>query len=222
MRVAAGSLQFSQLKGEQNSTANLDGIFDGLQPGSKTLPFRVAEIRMARARSHDQVVVGNFPVLPFCHPTVELEILHLPQQDLDIFAATGDPADGGGDFGRRQAGGGNLIQQRLKCVIVGAVDQGDAKPMPRELERRLQAPKSGSHDQHSGRVVIGHVGAPRSQGVCRSRASSSPFQLRCSFLDSNPGEMGQIFLPGPDPEPMSACPVGRTGEIPLAASSEMG
>ena len=45
------SLPLRQFEGQQHATTNLQRIFDGLQAGSKRLPFVVSKIGVARSRA---------------------------------------------------------------------------------------------------------------------------------------------------------------------------
>jgi hypothetical protein len=50
---------------------------------------------------------------------------HLAQQHVHIPAVAGDGANRRRDLGGGQAGGGDLIQQRLEQMVVALVDQRD-------------------------------------------------------------------------------------------------
>ena len=61
-RVGAGFEHFAlgELKGKQNSAANLDGVFDGLQAGGERFPLVVAEVGVGGAGGQHEVVIRNF------------------------------------------------------------------------------------------------------------------------------------------------------------------
>src|SRR5580692_1588120 len=140
---------FVQFEGQQDPAADFDGIFDGLQAGSERFPFVVAEIGVAGAGGHDQVVVRNFKIGEL-HPALcEVEILHFAQQNFDIAMSAHDPADGRGDLGGRKSGGRYLIKQWLESVEVPAVDQRDLDRQAGQMQSSLQAAEAGADDGNS-------------------------------------------------------------------------
>ena len=56
---AAGRVTFGQLKRQQDAAADFNGVFNGLETRRQGLPFVVAEIGVAGAGGHDQIVVGD-------------------------------------------------------------------------------------------------------------------------------------------------------------------
>src|SRR5207237_98751 len=111
-----GGIAFRQLKGQQHAAANFDSVFDGFQPRCQRFPFIVSEISMAGSSGNDQIVVRNIAIAKFHNFPREIEILHVAHEHLNIAIAAENPADGGGDFARRQTRSRHLIEQRLKSV----------------------------------------------------------------------------------------------------------
>ncbi len=56
----ADGLAFGQFEGQQNAAADFERVFDGLEAGSESFPFVVAEIGVAGAGGDDQGIVRNF------------------------------------------------------------------------------------------------------------------------------------------------------------------
>src|SRR5579863_4436954 len=114
-RGRAGShLALGQFKREQHAAADFESIFDGFEAGGKRLPVLVTEVSVARARSNDQVVIGNLAVWRLYHAALEIESSNLIHQDFDILVRRKNRANGRGDCSRLKAGGRHLIKQRLK------------------------------------------------------------------------------------------------------------
>jgi hypothetical protein len=77
---------------------------------------------------------------------------HLAHQDRqvslgDLFAQ--HVADGGGDGRRRQTGRGNLVEQGLKQVVVGAVDHDHVHVGVFQCLGRLQPTEAAADDDHA-------------------------------------------------------------------------
>jgi hypothetical protein len=115
----------------------------------------VAEIGVAGAGGNDQVVIGNLDIRQLDHPARQIEILHLAQQNFHILP-TNNPANGGGDFPRREAGRCHLVKQRLKRVVVLAVDQRHLHGFMGQLPRGQQSAKTAAYNDHPGYVLAVH------------------------------------------------------------------
>lgn len=90
-------------------------------------PLVVAEVGMGGAGGQQQHVVAERVAIGEHHfATGWSNFGHIAKQHFDIALLAQDVAQRRGDIRCRQAGGGDLIQQRLEQVMVLAVDQGDA------------------------------------------------------------------------------------------------
>ena len=92
--------------------------------------FIVSKIAVSRACREDQVIIGKRDTLTvraagkdqfliFVHTndfSEQYDCIPLPVQNF---------ADGRRDLSGRQHGCGNLVEQRLEQVVIGAVDQND-------------------------------------------------------------------------------------------------
>jgi hypothetical protein len=71
----------------------------------------------------------------------------MAEMDFDVRRVPELHADGHGDVGRIQAGGRDLIQQRLKEVMVATIDEDDPKALVvGEGFRRIQAREARADD----------------------------------------------------------------------------
>jgi len=59
-----------------------------------------------------------------------------------------NPADRRRDVAGRQRGGGDLIEERLKDVVVVAIDKGDADGRSRERSCRIQTAEPAADDDY--------------------------------------------------------------------------
>ena len=59
------------------------------------------------------------------------------------------------DVARIERGGGHLIKQRLKQVMIPAIDQGHPHGCSCELARRVEAPETPAQDDYVG-PWVGH------------------------------------------------------------------
>ena len=137
----------SRLVRDQHPPANLDRILERLQTRRRLEPFVVAEVRMRRAGRNDQIVVRHFAIeqmhdlLPCVdrrglakkHRRIELAPQNSPYRCCDIT--------------RIQRRGRDLVEQRLKQVMVAAIDH--RHPNRRSLERpRSLDPAESAADDH--------------------------------------------------------------------------
>ena len=112
-----------------------------LQPGREPRPVVVAEVRVRRARRHDQVIVGDRAVGEDDGPGRDVDGRGLGQDDLDVLLAPEDPADRRGDVARVQRGRRHLVEQGLEQVMVVAVDQDHPDRRPRSARAAFSPPK---------------------------------------------------------------------------------
>ncbi len=146
---SVGRLALRQLKRQQHAPPDFQRIFDRLQAGRKRLPIIVAEIGMARARSHNQVVVGHFSIRQLHHFERQIEVLYFRHQYFDIPPAAQNPANRRRNFSRRQSGGRHLVKQRLESMKVLAIDQRNSNRISGHRAGRQQPAKAPSNNHHS-------------------------------------------------------------------------
>ena len=133
-------------------------------PGAQLLPLVVPEIVIDRAGREDQVVVGNPFLAGVQAARGELDAPHLAQHHARVLLVAQHGADRLGDVGGRQRRGGHLVKQRLKQVIVVAVDDQHLDRRARQRARREQPAETAAHDddsldlgrQHALRNCTGH------------------------------------------------------------------
>src|SRR5208337_905240 len=106
----------------------------------------VAKVGMGRAGSEDQIVVGEFLILRNQLLLFQIEIEHFFKQHFNVGVSAKDPTDWGCDLAGREAGGGNLIEQGLKSVVVLAVDDNYLGWKMSEALGCRQTAKTGADD----------------------------------------------------------------------------
>ena len=145
-------LPLGQLEGQQDAAANLDGVFDGFEAGSERRPLVVAEVGVGGAGGEDEVVVRE---LGAAEPRVtwraaDVDADDLVHEHLGVLLVAQDGADGLGDVGRREHGQGHLVEERLKDVVVAAVDDRDVDGEPCEAVGGVDAGKAAADNDHAG------------------------------------------------------------------------
>jgi hypothetical protein len=85
----------------------------------------MTKIGVRGASRYDQVIVGNFKVWQHYGFSREVETNNFSEQNFHVLTTSQDPADGRSYFSRRDARSRNLIEQRLKGVVVLAIDYRD-------------------------------------------------------------------------------------------------
>ena len=151
------SLALGQFEGQQNAAADFESVFDGLQTGRQRLPFRVAKVSMGGAGGDDQEVVIQ------CLPTrsnlllLQIEIKHFFKQHFNIGVGPKYPPDGRCDFAGRQAGGSDLIEQRLESVVISPVNDRDLNREAGDPASGGQARETSPHDYYSRSGLALHL-----------------------------------------------------------------
>src|SRR5690606_895560 len=113
-----------------------------------------AEVIGYAASRDDQVVVGHGARMSiFADPDRarrDVDIRHLPHQQLNVGGAAKDAAYRIGDLFGFEAAGGHLIEQWREEVVVLAVDEDDVYGLVLESAGGIQPAKSGADDDDSG------------------------------------------------------------------------
>jgi hypothetical protein len=98
---------------------------------------------------------------------LEIDTVHMAEMNLDVRRVPELHADGHGDVGRIQAGGRDLIQQRLKEVMVATIDEDDPKALVvGEGLRRIQAREARADDDRD--PGLGHSTDTEDQKIRRT------------------------------------------------------
>jgi len=102
---------FRALKGKQHASADGHGIFQRFQAWRERLPFRMAEIGMARPRRENERVVKR-AAAAFEHNTAAICVHanHRCKKRGHFWAAPHEKADWPGDFRRRQRRRRDLVK----------------------------------------------------------------------------------------------------------------
>jgi hypothetical protein len=83
----------------------------------------VTEVRMGASRCDDEEIIAMRKPADIDAPALEVYPARLPEQYGDIALTAQDVPQRGGDGGRGDTGGRDLIEQRLKGVVIAAIDQ---------------------------------------------------------------------------------------------------
>jgi anaerobic selenocysteine-containing dehydrogenase len=148
-------LTLGALEGHQHPTTNLERVLKSFQSGREWLPLGVSEIRVARTGSDDErIVVDDVTVGEHNPATVHVDPRHLGEQHTDVPGSAKHPANWRGNIAWRERRGRYLIQERLKDVVIAAIEQRDtARAAAKHLARR-EASESAADDDY---MWIRHV-----------------------------------------------------------------
>src|SRR5271154_4711247 len=80
---------------------------------------------MGRAGGDDERVVLDFSVAEYDSPFRSVDVNRLSKQHLRVFLPPQNLAQRRGDVGRRERSRRHLIQQRLKKMVIAAINQRD-------------------------------------------------------------------------------------------------
>ena len=158
MRAVLQHLPFGQFEGEQHAPAYLGRVFHRLQPGREFGPVFAAKVGVGRPARHDEVVVHQHRAGLQVHVVLlEVEAHGLIHQHLDVGMVAQDGANGLSDVRRREYSQRNLVQQRLKRVVVLAIDQRHIHRQVGEPHCRVDASEStADHDHASPHPAFTH------------------------------------------------------------------
>ena len=144
------------LEREQDPSADMERVVDRLDTRCMPRPVAVAEIAVGRARRQDEgVIVRRRPRGEDDPATLVIDALDAIEQHAGARVLFYDRAHRSRDIRRRQAGSRDLVEQRLKQMVVLPVDQGNIDGMAREFGARCETGKTGADDHNMWRVRLG-------------------------------------------------------------------
>ena len=139
-------------------------FFDRFQPRCHRRPFVVAKIGIARTGRDHQLVVRDSAFADQHRPAGDVDAADRAEDHSGVRLPRENTADRSGDVGRRQGRGRDLVQQRLKQMMVAPIDERDPNRRPPERPRRTQAGETAADDDHVWRrlgvVADAHRSAP--------------------------------------------------------------
>ena len=85
-------------------------------------PLAVAEVGVTRPRGEDERVVAHVASVQIEAPGGQVHLLDVGEEHRDVGRAAQDRPERGGDIGRVQRRGGDLVEERLEEVMVAPVE----------------------------------------------------------------------------------------------------
>ena len=101
---------------------------------------------MRRAGRGDGVIVGKLAVGRADEARGDVDRLHFLGHDLDVFVFGENGADWRGNVGRRERGGGDLVEEGLEEVVVSLVDDRDPNGQLRQSAYCVQPAETSPDD----------------------------------------------------------------------------
>jgi hypothetical protein len=144
-------LALGPLEGHEDAAPDRHGVVERLQTRRVLGPGVVAEVGVGHARGDDEGVVRQRRTLPQHElAVVESHAHDIVEQHPDVGLAAEDPADGRRDVGRRESGGGHLVEQRLEQVMVVSIENHDLHRRASERAGGRESRKASSDDDDAG------------------------------------------------------------------------
>ncbi len=181
---------------ERGEDAGPDGhrVGEVLETRSVGTPLGVTEIVRLRSCRDDQVVVGERVSIRQAHgPRRGIDRLRLGHEHIDVGVPAEDGPKRKADVGDLEPRGGYLIEERLKRVVVVAVEEGHLNGRALQRERCGESPEATPDDHDVGAV-----------GDCAC-LNHHDFTRACTQAIAVPGEPGSVL-------PMTPSPRARRGE----------
>ena len=114
-------------------------------PGANGAQSSWPKVGMRRAGREDQVVVGEVAVIHEQEPAAgDVDAAHTGEQHVAVRLAPHRRADRRADVGRRKRGGRDLVEERLKDVVVPPVDDRHRDRRPGERLRGGEAAEAAA------------------------------------------------------------------------------
>ena len=173
--LACGARAFGRFERQQKPSAHLERIFDALEAGRVLLPLRVPEVPVPRARGEHEIVKRDLhrAAVQRNPPRVRIDTIHVGHHHGHVGLIAQQRADRHADVRRVQHGGGDLIQQRLEQVVIGAIEERDAHGRVGQSPRGRDTGEPAADDHHMRtrirRVAAGHGERGDIGGQRRSR-----------------------------------------------------
>ena len=152
LRIGVGGLELLQ-----DVRADRDGVGDGLQREGVLVHAGHAERARHRARGQHEPVEGNGLTLGGEQLVARpVDSAHGAQSGVHVGPAVEDATHRVGDALGVEAGGGDVVEERLEGVVVALVDDHHVDVAARERTRRAQAAEPCAHDHHApaGRHLV--------------------------------------------------------------------
>ena len=156
--------RFRVFKCEQNSAANQNRIGKRFQARRKTFPFVMAEITRATAERQHEIVIIQFALGQYNLLRIEFNIRHFVEQHGEVGPVTKNRTNGLGDVRRGKAGGGDLVKQWLKEVMIGAVNERYSRVRVLKSLAKFQATKPAAQHHDMGMFICRHSPMFRGNG----------------------------------------------------------
>ena len=122
-------LALGRLEGDEDAAPDLERVVDRLEAGGVRRPVVVAEVRVTRARGHDQRVVGERPAVGHQDLARARDRARPPRR---AGRSCSPPCGGSSAAAARcrpaRCARRDLVEQRLEQVEVAPVDEGDEHP----------------------------------------------------------------------------------------------
>ncbi len=141
-------LALGKFKRRKNPPANLQRIADAFQAWRILRPVVVAEVRMPGAGGDNQIIVRKLAVVRRHHLAIQVDRRGLDQQYFDVLLMSEDAANRRSNIAGIEARCGHLVQQRLKQVMVPAIEQRDLDGLAGQLLGSVQPTKATSNDHN--------------------------------------------------------------------------
>lgn len=148
--------EFGSFQIRENFPADVLGIGERFQTQRVSRPLIISKIPGLGTDSHDQCIkTVGCPRCAFDGFSGGIDGRDFVHEDSDVPGFLENLADGTGNIGSGQGGGGDLIEERLEKVVVGAIDKDHGKAVViGEFPGAFEAGKAPAEDKNLARVEV--------------------------------------------------------------------
>ena len=141
-------LHLGVLKRKQELRAHARRLVDGFHPGRMFRPCVVSEIIGLCAGRQHQIVIRTGPSIDLHHSIGEVHSIDVTQIDLAVVLIANDFSNRRSDVARGKRCGRDLIEQRLKKMVVVAIDDDDVGVCASQGLGRLESTEATAHNHY--------------------------------------------------------------------------
>ncbi len=130
----------------QHAAADLNRVLERLQSRRRLQPFVMAKVRVRRTAGDDQVVIRHFTVEQMHYLCARIDRRRLAQDHARIALPPQYAPYRRRDIGRIQSSSRDLVEQRLKKVMVAPIDHSQSHRRALERTRGGNSTESPADD----------------------------------------------------------------------------
>ena len=141
-------LIFRTLERHQDAATQIGRVIERFQAGRVECPIVSAEIGVARTGREHEIIELHTASVGHDFPALEIDAGDFGQHHSGVALAAENVANGRRDIGRRKTRGRHLVEQRLKHMMIVAIDERDVERLTGEALGGRQSAEAAADNDH--------------------------------------------------------------------------